>query len=92
MYRTLLELFEDQFHHYSDFLFGMFIGFIMFTIYDLLLGKRKLVRSYERIISSKDEIIRSKNLVIHGKLELIDIDKKHKRFFNRLKNLFKGTK
>lgn len=92
LYEKILRLFEEQFYKYDEFLFGLFIGYVLFILYDKLLGKRKIVESYERIIESKDEIIKAKNLIIHGKLEPIQVEKKDKRFFNNLKKLFKGTK
>lgn len=79
------------FGHYKDFIFGLLIGLIVAWFYHKYIGNRMLKRSYERLLLSKDETINAYKEVIGGRLAQIDVEKKDKDFFNRLKKMFRAN-
>lgn len=89
VFSKLSDIFMPHFDKYSDFLFGLFLGLIIYILYDLAIGKRRLKNSHEIIVESKNETIKALNLIIHGKINALTVQKQDKRFFSNLKKYFK---
>jgi uncharacterized membrane-anchored protein YhcB (DUF1043 family) len=78
-----------EFSAQATLISGIIIGMILMALYNRYFGERKMVKSYETIIKTKDDHIDSLKKVIYDKLQLIQVDKKDKTFFNKIINLFK---
>jgi uncharacterized membrane protein (DUF106 family) len=78
------------FDHYKDFIFGLIIGLFIAWIYHKYIGNKSLKNSYERLLQSKDDTIAALKEIIGGKLAGIEVEKKDKPFFDKIKRFFRA--
>ena len=77
------------FAHYKDFLFGLIVGLFIAWAYHKYIGNKTIKNSYERLLKSKDETLNAYKEIIGGRLSGIDVEKKDKDFFDRLRKFFR---
>ena len=73
---------------YSDILFGIFIGTLLFLIYHKLIGDRAVRKAHKIIVEAKDESITSYKLLISERLDNIKPVEGDKIFFKKIKHFF----
>ncbi len=78
------------FTHYKDFLFGLAVGLFIAWIYHKYIGNKNLKTSYERLLKSKEETINAYKEIIGGRLSGLEVEKKDKDFFDRVRKFFRA--
>lgn len=92
-FKTLLSYYIKQvFEEYgliiAFLVIGIFIGWYM----KLILADRKFIEQINLRIEERDLRISQLNLIIDKRLNDVTVEKKDKRFFNRVKKFFKNLK
>lgn len=86
LYATVCAQFDQQ----ASLISGIIIGMIIISIYDRLIGNKRLIDSYDVVIKAKDEHINTLKTAIGEKLKQVVVDKKDQNFFNNIKRYFAG--
>jgi uncharacterized membrane protein (DUF106 family) len=92
IFSSLIKMLGDTFPKYAEVILGIVVGMFLSTIYDKFVGYKKLTDSYNQIIESKQEHIESLKIVIGSELKKIEVEKKDKQFFDKLKKYFSNKK
>jgi len=76
---------------YRDLILGLLLGLFLAWIYHKYIGNRNLKTSYENLLKSKEETIDAYKEIIGGRLASVEVEKKDKEWFFRLKKFFRAT-
>lgn len=92
---TIKKYFGDTiaygFEYYKNFLFGLIIGLFIAWFYHKYIGNRSLKKSYENLLSAKEDTINAYKEIIGGRLLTVEVEKKDKEWFSRLRKFFRAN-
>ncbi len=90
--RELYSVVCTEFNSQATLISGIIIGFILLSVYNRFVGNKKLINSYEILLSAKEAHITTLKNIVGEKLDNITVEKKDKKFFDNLKEYFKTKK
>ena len=74
---------------YSTLLLGIFVGAILFKLFDYLFAQSKVEKAYKMMLESKQELTEGYKLIISDRIDKVQVDEHSKPFMKRLRNHFK---
>lgn len=88
--KFLKDILSYGFAQYKDLILGLLLGLFLAWIYHKYIGNRNLKTSYEKLLKSKEETIDAYKEIIGGRLAGIEVEKKDKEWFTRLRKFFRA--
>lgn len=74
----------------STLLLGIFIGAILFKLFDSWVAQRKVDKAYRMTLDTKDELIEGYKLIISDRIEKIQVDEHSKPIMKKVRDFFKA--
>lgn len=83
---------EKVLDQYGVFLVGLMIGFMFAWYGKRYLSDRRYLKQINLRLDERDEQIRTLNSIVLERMNKIEVEKKDKSFFNKLKKIFRNPK
>lgn len=83
---------EKVFDQYGVFLVALMIGFFLAWFGKRYLSDRRYLKQLNLRLDERDKLIRTLNSIVLERMNKIEVEKKDKSFFNKLKKIFRNPK